>query len=219
MYIIDFLNSSQLTEVKQLFSELKYVPGEIKTGLNEKIKHCKSADLNDISYKKIYEYFSSLMSTKADFSTVYGFKDVTIPYPVRYSDGMFYEYHIDELEMNGIRSDFSMTLFLTEPEEYEGGELILKQGDVITPIKLPAGKAILYDTGTVHKVNTVTKGNRDVILFWAQSIFKDKAMRNHCIQLAKTIGHLTRHDDQKIRSSAKELEQSRINLMREYADI
>lgn len=219
MYVIDFLNETELTQVKNLFSQLSFLPGEIKTGLNEKIKHCKSADLNHSSYKEIYKYFSEILPTKHDMSSVYSFKDITIPYPVRYSDGMFYEYHIDELEMNKVRSDYSMTLFLTEPEEYEGGELVLKKGDLITPVKLRAGQAILYDTGIVHKINTVTKGNRDVILFWAESIFKDKHIREHCVNLARTIGYLTRHGDDGIRNSAKELEQSRINLMRVYANV
>jgi PKHD-type hydroxylase len=219
MYVINLLDENELTEVKKLFSELNFLPGQIKSGLNEKIKHCKSADLNHPSYKVIYEYFSSIFPKKQEISTIYSFKDITIPYPVRYSDGMFYEYHIDELEINKVRSDYSMTLFLTEPEEYDGGELILKKGDLITPVKLRAGQAILYDTDIVHKVNTVTKGNRDVVLFWAESIFKDKQLREHCVNLAKTISYLAKNDDDQIRNSARELEQSRINLMRTYANI
>lgn len=219
MYVIDFLNLSQLAEVKELFSELKYLPGTIKSGLDEKIKFCKSADLNDESYEKIYEYFSNVLKEMHSFSSTYCFKDITIPYPVRYSDGMFYEYHIDELQMNGLRSDYSITLFLNEPDEYDGGELVLKQNDVISPIKLRAGQAIIYETGTVHKVNTVTRGNRDVVLFWAESIFKEKAIRDHCIQIARTIDDLLKTERDDIKREIKELEQSRINLMRAYADI
>jgi PKHD-type hydroxylase len=219
MYVIDFLDSLQLSEVNKLFSELNYLPGQIKTGLNEKIKYCKSADLNHESYKKIYEYFNTVLREKTEFNTVYCFKDITIPYPVKYSDGMFYEYHIDDVQMNGLRSDYSITLFLNDPDEYEGGELILKQGDIITPVKLPAGKAIIYETGIVHKVNTVTKGERNVVLFWAESIFKEKAIRDHCVQLARSIENLAKNQDSSVRQPVKELEQSRINLMRAYANI
>jgi PKHD-type hydroxylase len=219
MHIIDVLDDAQLKEANRLFDNIKFIPGETKQGLNKKIKHSLSADLNHESYKEIYEYFSSILAQKNIFSTTYAFKDLTIPYPVRYCDGMFYDYHVDELQMNGLRTDYSMTLFLNNPDEYEGGELVLKQGDVETPIKLPAGKAILYDTGTVHKVNIVEKGQRDVILFWAQSIFKDKIIREHCVQLAKIITYLCKHDNTDIKQKYKELEQSRINLMREYGDV
>lgn len=219
MHIIDVLDDAQLKEANRLFDNIKFIPGETKQGLNKKIKHSQSADLNHESYKEIYEYFSFILAQKSIFSTTYAFKDLTIPYPVRYSDGMFYDYHVDELQMNGLKTDYSMTLFLNNPDEYEGGELVLKQGDVETPIKLPAGKAILYDTGTVHKVNIVEKGQRDVILFWAQSIFKDKVIREHCVQLAKIITYLCKHDNTDIKRKYKELEQSRINLMREYGDV
>jgi PKHD-type hydroxylase len=214
MHIIDVLNESELKTVKKLFSNLKYNLGKTKTGINEKVKYCNSANLNHLSYKQLYDYFFPLLETKSEFSTTYLFKNVTMPYPVQYSAGMFYNYHVDEIEMNGLRSDYSMTLFLSNPDEYEGGELVLKQGDVSTPIKLPAGKAILYETGIVHKVNTVTKGNRNVLLFWAQSIFKDKILREHCVQLAKTIQSFEDKND-----FLNDLEQSRINLIRHYADI
>jgi PKHD-type hydroxylase len=219
MYVIDFLNDEELQKAKTLFSNLHYLPGKTTEGLNTNVKHCNTADLKHESYKEIYNYFSSLYPSKKEFGSIYAFKDLTLPYPVQYMEGMFYDYHVDELEMNGVRSDYSMTLFLSNPDEYDGGELVLKQGDVITQVKLPAGKAILYDTGIVHKVNPVTRGTRNVILFWAQSIFKDSVIREHCVKLAKTIQHFSGIIPENEKQKFSELEQSRINLMRHYADI
>ena len=217
MYIIDVLCEDELKKVKKLFDDLNYVLGETNQGLNKSVKYCKTVDLNHQSYVNFYNYLHSIFSKKTIFNTKFSFKDITIPYPVRYSEGMFYDYHIDELEIGNLRTDYSMTLFLSDPEEYEGGELILNQGDFKTPVKLSAGKAIIYDTGIVHKVNTVTSGNRDVILFWAQSLIKDKFIREHCVELATISSDFS--SDQNLTNNCAKLEQCRINLLRKYGDI
>lgn len=86
-----------------------------------------------------------------------------------------------------IRSDLSATLFLAEPEEYDGGELIA-EGEA--PIKLPAGHMIVYPAATVHRVTPVTRGTRLASFFWIQSMVRDAAARAMLFDLDRSIQEL-----------------------------
>ena len=87
-----------------------------------------------------------------------------------------------------IRSDLSATLFLGDPGEYEGGELIA-EGQA--PIKLPAGDMILYPASTVHRVAPVTHGERVASFFWIQSMVRDHHARMMLFDLDRSIQELT----------------------------
>jgi PKHD-type hydroxylase len=97
----------------------------------------------------------------------------TVALFVKYTEGMHYNWHCDSPYMGGgARTDFSTTVFLNEPDEYEGGELVLKQGTETFEVKLPAGWAFTYPTGTSHMVKEVTSGERNVAVFWSTSMFR-----------------------------------------------
>ena len=83
--------------------------------------------------------------------------------------GGYYNVHIDKAYLG----DYSTTLFLQDPDEYEGGELVLKIDGVATSYKLPYGHAITYPSGTIHQVNEVTSGVRYAAVFWTSSHIRD----------------------------------------------
>lgn len=86
--------------------------------------------------------------------------------------------HTDSAIMNtGYRSDISFTLSLTDPETYEGGELVMETSFGEQPIKIPAGTLIIYPTGGLHRVAPVTQGVRLVVVGWVQSRIRDAAKR------------------------------------------
>lgn len=85
----------------------------------------------------------------------------------------YYNTHTD----NGLNGHYSVTLFLSDPEDYDGGELCLFMNGEEKKIKLKAGEAIIYETGIPHRVNEVTRGHRDVIVFWIKSAIKDPFIR------------------------------------------
>ena len=87
-----------------------------------------------------------------------------------------------------IRSDLSATLFLADPEEYDGGELIA-EGQA--PIKLPAGDMIVYPASSVHRVTPVTRGTRLASFFWIQSMVRDAAAREMLFDLDRSIQELS----------------------------
>jgi PKHD-type hydroxylase len=76
-----------------------------------------------------------------------------------------------------VRTDLSATLFLAEPSEYEGGELVVEDTYGAHAVKLPAGHLVLYPSSSLHRVNSVTRGARIASFFWVQSMVRDDARR------------------------------------------
>jgi PKHD-type hydroxylase len=112
----------------------------------------------------------------------------------RYGVGEGFDDHVDSAVRirSGsdfrIRSDLSATLFLSDPEDYDGGELIA-EGQA--PIKLPAGDMIVYPASTVHRVAPVTRGERVASFFWIQSMVRDLGARTMLFDLDRSIQELT----------------------------
>ena len=113
-----------------------------------------------------------------------------------YSGGEHYGFHVDgavrQLPFNqlSLRTDVSSTLFLSEPEEYDGGELEVQDTYGCHEVKLPAGDLILYPSSSLHQVTPVTRGERVCSVFWSQSMVRSDAQRSQLYELDSTIQQL-----------------------------
>jgi len=111
----------------------------------------------------------------------------------RYDAGMHFDAHVDNairaLPGSGfrIRTDLSSTLFLTPPEAYEGGELVVQDTFGTHSVKLPAGDLVLYPASSLHSVTRVTAGSRWASFFWTQSMVKDDGQRTLLYELDRSI--------------------------------
>lgn len=104
----------------------------------------------------------------------------------RYDPGMGYGWHVDNALMGEApqtRIDLAFTLFLSDPESYEGGELEIDEPVGTRGFKLPAGAAILYPANSLHQVITVTAGRRDVAVGWLQSLVREHEKRRVLFEL------------------------------------
>jgi PKHD-type hydroxylase len=116
----------------------------------------------------------------------------------RYADGGQYGFHVDGAVMalpgegGQLRSDISCSLFLNEPEDYDGGELIISDTYGEHEVKLPAGDLIVYPSSSLHRVAPVTRGARLASFFWVQSLVRDDARRRMLFELDTSIQTLTR---------------------------
>ncbi|HTV77505.1 MAG TPA: Fe2+-dependent dioxygenase [Steroidobacteraceae bacterium] len=115
----------------------------------------------------------------------------------RYQTGMGFGSHIDNAvrqipgTAHRLRTDVSATLFLSAPEEYEGGELVIEDVYGEHRVKLPAGDMVVYPSGSLHRVQPVTRGARDAAFFWIQSMVRDEGARALLYDLDVSIRELT----------------------------
>ena len=113
-----------------------------------------------------------------------------------YAGGEHYGAHVDGAvrQVPGgqppLRTDLSCTLFLADPEDYDGGELVVADTYGTHEVKLPAGDMILYPSSSVHKVEPVTRGTRVCSFFWVQSMVRDDARRSMLLELDQSIQRL-----------------------------
>jgi PKHD-type hydroxylase len=139
----------------------------------------------------------------------------------RYTDSMEYGNHVDDAVMNGpdgpVRTDVSYTLFLSEPEDYDGGELITETAAGEQTCKLPAGALVLYPSSTLHRVAPVTRGARLAAVGWAQSQVRDPAQREVLFDLDTARRQLFDHHGKTEAFDA--VSKSLANLTRMWADI
>jgi PKHD-type hydroxylase len=108
----------------------------------------------------------------------------------RYQPGMHYGTHVDDALMGGVRTDLSFTLFLSDPNSYEGGELVIEGHDGDTEVKLPAGSLVLYPTTSLHRVNEVIKGERLAIVGWVRSFIRSAEQRETLFDLDQVVAAL-----------------------------
>lgn len=97
--------------------------------------------------------------------------------------GEGYGRHVDNAFMSGGRTDLSFTLFLSEPADYEGGELTIEYPDHTESFKLPAGHALVYPSSMLHQVEAVRTGQRLVAAGWIQSVIRDPQQRELLFEL------------------------------------
>jgi PKHD-type hydroxylase len=115
----------------------------------------------------------------------------------RYEGGEHFNNHVDNairrLPMGGqIRTDLSATLFLSEPEDYDGGELLIDDTYGAHKVKLSAGSLVLYPSTSLHRVTPVTNGSRICSFFWIQSLVRDDGQRTLLFDLDMAINRLRR---------------------------
>jgi PKHD-type hydroxylase len=116
----------------------------------------------------------------------------------RYAGGGQYGFHVDGAVMvlpdaDQLRTDVSCTVFLSDPEDYDGGELVINDLYGEHEVKLPAGDAIVYPSSSLHRVCPVTRGARVAAFLWAQSLVRDDGQRQLLLELDGSIQQLTRN--------------------------
>ncbi len=115
----------------------------------------------------------------------------------RYSEGMHFGGHVDGAVRihpgsgHKIRTDLSATLFLSAPESYDGGALLIEDTFGIHSVKLPAGDLIVYPATSLHRVEAITRGVRVGCFFWIQSLIRDDGQRTILFDLDRAIQQLT----------------------------
>lgn len=141
----------------------------------------------------------------------------------RYAGGHSFGNHVDNAirQVPGaplrVRTDLSATLFLSRPDEYDGGELLVEDTYGVHRVKLPAGHMVLYPSSSLHNVQPVTRGARVASFFWIQSMIRDDAERTPLFDLDNAIQSISR--DAPDHPSAVQLTAAYHNLLRRWAEM
>jgi PKHD-type hydroxylase len=189
--ISQVLSEAQLIAIKDTIAAN---PNAFESGKNSAGWHAQAVKNNeqvasDVA-KQIRDMVEKVLLSNGLFNAAAQPKKIIHMLVSRYKRGMSYGTHIDDPLMGGNRTDLSFTLFLNEPDSYEGGELVLEEQDGDSEIKLPAGSLYLYPSTTLHHVREVTNGERLVIAGWVRSFIRDPSEREVLFDLENLIATL-----------------------------
>lgn len=132
----------------------------------------------------------------------------------RYAGGQAYGTHVDDALIGGQRTDLSFTLFLSDPDSYRGGALVVEDRIEDRAFKLKAGEAVLYPSDTLHRVEAVSEGTRYAVVGWVTSWVRDPARREILFDLDEAVAESARGENP---AQLARLARARSNLLRMWA--
>jgi len=220
--IAHVLTPHQLTQVHSLLQGAKFIDGKLSAGMAaKKVKNNEEAAQNAGLHQQLNQIVMGALVKHPAFQLAALPHRVATPFYARYRKGMAYGDHVDDPVMGPpgahYRSDVSTTIFLNAPEDYEGGELVVRTpfGDQKT--KLAAGSAVIYPSASLHHVAEVTSGERIVAVTWTQSMIRDAAKRELLYDLGTARENMLREAPQL--EETKKVDISYVNLLRMWAEI
>ncbi|MFV1998057.1 MAG: Fe2+-dependent dioxygenase [Acidiferrobacterales bacterium] len=216
------LKPEQLENVRRTLARAEFVNGKLSAGKtasavknNEELK--TTAQLMELLNNEV---MGSLVSHPIYQAGALP-QRVASPFYARYTPGMFYGDHVDDpvmgIEGQHYRSDISITVFLNDPEEYEGGELVINSSYGQNKVKLAAGDAVMYPSSSLHHVTEVTKGERLVAVTWVQSMVRHPAQRELLYTLYQAKEKLLESAPNE--EISNQVNTAYVNLMRMWVDI
>ena len=179
--IDNILTSEELTQLTDTLSKSNFVDGQTTAGWHAKlVKQNSQLDTTSPEFKPLQDLVINALERNLLFKLAIQPKHIHSLRFSRYEVQMHYGSHTDNALMGGkqfFRSDVSFTLFLSSPESYEGGELIIEKPEANLSYKLKAGSIICYPSTFLHRVETVKTGTRLVLVGWIQSLIRDSNKR------------------------------------------
>lgn len=204
LVVNDILSAIDLERVRRLLGQAKFIDGVISAqGMAKDTKNNREMEVSE-DYVELTQLLDQAVDSSEKINLRIFPRYRTNPIFNRYDTGMFYGEHVDvpiqggitqfgrsagRFGQNFIRTDYSMTLFLSDPNTYDGGELELRLFGDSKLIKLRAGSAVCYSTGIPHSVRPVTRGSRVAAIYWFQSLIRNVQLRaelwdQYCLEKA-----------------------------------
>ncbi|MGD9298456.1 MAG: Fe2+-dependent dioxygenase [Thiohalocapsa sp.] len=193
--IPNLLNEAQLAKLHEIMQGGEFVDGKLSAGFAAaRVKRNEELGQEPERVQRLIRILMASLGHNETFRFGVLPHRVADPIFARYRPGMAYGDHVDDPIMgsNGprFRSDVSMTVFLNAPEDYTGGELVIRTSFGDNRVKLPAGDAVVYPSSSLHRVAEVTRGERLVALTWIQSYVRDPARRELLYEMNLAREHL-----------------------------
>lgn len=223
LHIPNVLNAEELKSIQKILREANWVDGKVTAGTqSEQVKNNLQLAEDSEAAESARKIVLKALSRNALFFSAVLPKKIYPPLFNQYRGGMNFGNHIDNAVRTHaatgkhVRTDVSSTLFLSEPDSYEGGELVVEDTYGQQMIKLPAGDMVVYPGTSLHQVRPVTKGARIASFFWTQSMIRDDAQRTLLFDMDAAISTLRQqHGDS---AAVVRLTGNYHNLIRMWAD-
>ncbi len=195
LHIPEILNPEQLAQCRSLLDKAEWADGKVTAGTQAaKVKNNRQLAEESAEAKALRAIVLEALSKSALFFTAALPKRIYPPLFNRYGgEANSFGNHVDNAirthpaSAQHVRTDMSFTLFLAEPDEYDGGELVIEDGFAGRAIKLPAGDLILYPSYSVHRVEPVTCGTRLACFSWLESMVREPQQRELLYELDMAI--------------------------------
>src|SRR6476469_4545003 len=176
----DVLSAAEARDLRPRLERVQFADGAKTAGVYARtVKRNEQAE-GGPETQKLQEQVTAALFRHPQFEMAVRPKNMKPVMFSRYEPGMEYGTHVDNAVMSGrppVRSDVSLTLFLSEPDSYDGGELTIQTMTGEEQIKLPAGSIVAYPSSSLHRVTPVTRGVRVAAVTWVQSMVRDPACR------------------------------------------
>jgi PKHD-type hydroxylase len=193
LHLPGVLTPAEVSELQQRAARAAWLDGRsTAAGEARDAKRNEQVDENSEDGRAIAALTMQALSRNAMFAQA-AFPARVTPLMNRYAPGMTYGMHVDGALMGGrdpLRTDLSGTLFLSDPVDYEGGELLVDGLQGRQSAKLPAGDLVIYPSTQLHAVMPVTRGVRLACVFWVQSIVSDPLQRTLLFEMAQALALL-----------------------------
>src|SRR4051812_1489932 len=224
VHIPQVLTTEQVARCRDVMQKAAWVDGRVTAGhQSEQVKNNLQLPETAPEARELGEMVvGALRRNNLFFSAVLP-KQVFPPLFDRYDSGMTFGAHVDNA-IRGyldtplqVRTDISATLFISEPADYDGGELVVVDTYGQHSVKLPAGDMIIYPGTSLHHVTPITRGSRIASFFWIQSMVRSDTQRSLLFDLDTAIIKLTR--DHPEHPSVVELTSIYHNLLRQWTEV
>lgn len=182
--IANVLDAENVQWLRDNLAQVRYVDGRQTAGREARlVKRNDQVDRADPLLARMQDLVTDRLLDHQLFRMAARPHLVRPPLFSRYEPGMAYGSHVDDAIMGGMRTDLSVTVFLSDPEDYDGGELVIESAAGEQDVKLAAGDAVVYPTTFLHRVAPVTKGERLAAVTWVRSLVRDSAKREMLFDL------------------------------------
>ena len=184
LQIPQVLTQEQVTRIRARIDAAEWVDGNVTSGhQSAQAKYNEQLAEESPVAREVGDEIAAALSRSALFFSAALPRQVYPPLFNRYASTMNFGNHVDSaIRVHAptgrrIRTDISATLFLTAPEDYDGGELLVEDTYGVHSVKLPAGDMVIYPATSLHRVTPVTRGARVSSFFWIESMIRDDAQR------------------------------------------
>ena len=224
LHVPEVLTTDQVRQARQVLDAAEWVDGRVTAGpQSARAKNNLQLREDHPTARQLGPAIVDALQRQALFLSAALPLRVFPPLFNRYEGGGSFGSHVDNAirQVPGIghriRTDLSATLFLSSPDEYDGGELCVEDTYGVHRVKLPAGHLVLYPATSLHHVTPVTRGTRLAAFFWIQSLIRDDAQRTLLFDLDTAIQRVSQ--DVPDHPSAVQLTGVYHNLLRQWAEL